>query len=231
MKGVTMSRRSARNQKYNAAVAEYRKLAKRADQRLVRLEKYSKRQKYSNVKEFAYARAMRDIRSWSGKDASRFNTKPPSNLNSLMAKINDIKNFLQSASSTIKPTADNAVYNQKGELIGGGIDLTYQKRAMTLNTKYGTDLSWENVGELFESALYRKLAKKYDSKTSVQIIGQLQSNEKNVVKSFKAKKPISVHVDFTDSSGKKQADEILEEKVNKTLIYYKKDINSLFDSL
>lgn len=217
-----MSRRKARNAKYAAAVAEYRKLAKRADQRLVRLERYSQQEKYANVTQYAYAKAMRDIRSWSGKDATRFNTKPPKNLNSLMAKINDIKGFLQSASSTIKPTADNAVYNEKGQIVGGGIDLTYQKRADTLNQRYGTGVTWENVGSIFESTLYRKLAKKYESKTAVRIIGKLQGDDKKIQKALADKKSYNVRI---------KGEAPLEEAVNKTLRYYKKDITSLYKSL
>ena len=217
-----MSRRKARNAKYNAAVAEYRKLAKRADQRLVRLERYSNQEKYANVTQYAYAKAMRDIRSWSGKDATRFNTKPPKNLNSLMAKINDIKGFLQSASSTIKPTADNAVYNEKGQIVGGGIDLTYQKRADTLNQRFGTNVTWENVGSIFESTLYRKLAKKYESKTAVRIIGKLQGDEKKITRAIDNKKAFNVRI---------KGEKPLEEAVNKTLRYYKKDITSLYKSL
>lgn len=217
-----MSRRKARNAKYAAAVAEYRKLAKRADQRLVRLERYSQQEKYANVTQYAYAKAMRDIRSWSGKDATRFNTKPPKNLNSLMAKINDIKGFLQSASSTIKPTADNAVYNEKGQIVGGGIDLTYQKRADTLNQRFGTNVTWENVGSIFESTLYRKLAKKYESKTAVRIIGKLQGDDKKIQKAINDKKSYNVRI---------KGEKPLEEAVNKTLRYYKKDITSLYKSL
>lgn len=217
-----MSRRKARNAKYAAAVAEYRKLAKRADQRLVRLERYSQQEKYANVTQYAYAKAMRDIRSWSGKDATRFNTKPPANLNSLMAKINDIKGFLQSASSTIKPTADNAVYNEKGQIVGGGIDLTYQKRADTLNQRFGTNVTWENVGSIFESTLYRKLAKKYESKTAVRIIGKLQGDDKKIQRAINDKKSYNVRI---------KGEKPLEEAVNKTLRYYKKDITSLYKSL
>ena len=230
-----MSKKSTRDAKHAALVREYRKLAKRADQRLVRLERYAKEPKYKNILKFAYAKAMRDIRSWSGENATRFNTKPPSNLQSLQGKINDIKSFLSAASSSIKPTKDNAIYRDIGgvkTLVGGGIDLTYQKRAQTLNARYGTNVTWENVGELFESGLYKKLASKYAaSKTAVRIIGQLQANEKQIKSAIKHHKPVSVHVDFTDESGQQHSDQILEEQVNKTLRYYKKDITSLYKSL
>ena len=223
--GSRQTKKQARDAKYNALVKEYRKLAKRADQRLVRLERYAQQDKYKNVKKYAYARAMRDIRSWSGskEGANRFNIKPPSNINSLMGRINDIKTFLHSASSSIKPTMDNAVYNSEGQLIGGGIDLTYQKRAATLNERYGTDVTWENIGQLFESQLFRKLDKKYkSSKTAVRIIGKLQKDEKSIIKAFDDKKSFNVRI---------EGEKPLEEAVNKTLRYYKKDINSLFGAL
>ena len=217
-----MSKRSQRNAKYASLVKEYRKLAKRADQRLVRLERYSQREKYANITQYAYAKAMRDIKSWSGAQAKRFNTSPPKNINSLMGKINDIKKFLQSASSSIKPTQDNAVRDSLGRIIGGGIDLTYQKRADTLNRKYGTNVTWENVGSIFDSTLYRKLSKKYSSKTAVRIIGTLQKNEGQVVKAFDNRKAFNVKI---------AGEGPLQDAVNKTLRYYKKDISSLYGAL
>lgn len=211
---------------YKALEKEYRKLAKRADQRLVRLERYAKRPKYKEVLTFAYARAMRDIRAWSGENANRFNTKPPSNTNQLKAKINDIKYFLQAASSSIKPTKDNAVYNERGEIISGGIELTYQKRAETLNEKYkdeGLNVTWKNIGDLFNSPLYRKMLNKYKSSDqAVRIIGTLQKSERKVLNAFKDKKKINVHI---------EGEEPLQDAVNQALRYYRKDIKSLYKNL
>lgn len=220
-----MSRRKFRQQKYAALVKEYRKLAKRADQRLLRLERYAQQPKYSNVTQFAYKKAMRDIRSWSGDNATRFNTKPPSHISKLQAKINDIKAFLGSASSSIRPTQDNVVRNDRGEIVGGGIDLTYQKRADTLNQRYGTNLTWENVGSIFESQLYRKLIKKYGaqaSKSIVRDIGKLQQNEKEIKRALTKKQPIRLTF---------KGEGPLQDEVNHILRYYKKDINSLYKTL
>lgn len=212
--------------KYNAALKEYRKLAKRADQRLVRLERYATEPRYENIKQYAYARAMRDIKSWSGERAKRFNTRPPSNYSELMGKINDIKWFLQAATSSIKPTKDNAVYDYvdgQKVLVGGGIDLTYQKRAATLNEKYGTNLTWENVGWMFESALYRKLAKKFnDSKTAVRVIGHIQKNEEEILKAYNKGKAYNVKI---------KGEKPLEEDVNYALQHYGKSIKSLYKLL
>lgn len=219
-----MAKQYRKTEKYNELVKEYRKLAKRADQRLVRLEHYEQLGgKYLNVTKFAYSKAMVDIRKWSGENAKRFNTKPPTSTISLQAKIKDIKEFLGSASSTIKPTKDNALYDLEGKIIGGGIELTYDKRADTLNRKFGKYLdhpfTWDNIQDFFESTLYKKLdAKGYDSATVVRAIGVIQKNEEQITEEIAAHKPSHVHVQ----------DMHVDEYVNKFLRYYKKDISKLF---
>lgn len=218
-----MAKQKSKTDKYEEYLKEYRKLAKRADQRLVRLEKYAAEDpKYKNVKQFAYKKAQVDIRKWSGQDATRFNTKPPASTVSLKAKIRDIKSFLQAPSSTLKPTKDNAVYNEEGELVGGGIQLTFDKRANTLNQKFGkyldTPFTWENIGDFFESALWKKLDKKFaDSGTTIKAIGKIQQNKKQVLQDLKDKKSSNLHVD----------DMILDKRVNRILRYYKKDLSKL----
>lgn len=162
---------------------EYRWLAKRADQRLVRLEKLAENPEYSGIKEYSYKRAMRDIRSWSGENAKRFNTKAPSNTNQLKAKIADIKRFLESASSTIGATAETK-----------GILKIYQERANTINEKYGTDFNWKDLAKLFESGLYKKIKndKDYDSNADFQTIANIKSNFKEVRKAIKEDREVNI---------------------------------------
>ena len=118
----------------------YKRIAKVADQRLVRLEQLSAQAGYGNAKQWAYARAMRDIESWSVEGARRFNTKAPSDLSALKAKINDIKSFLGSESST-----------------KSGITSVYQKRANTINERYGTNFQIDDLAKLFSDGLMKKL--------------------------------------------------------------------------
>jgi len=215
----TKTTRAPNTEKYKALEKEYRALAKRADQRLVRLEKYAQRTGYENIKQYAYARAMRDIKAWSGEGAKRFNTKAPLSTQGLMAKIKDIEYFLHAASSSLKPTYRN------GQLESPGIEATYQKRADTLNKKlapYGGNVTWENIGQLFESTLYRKLRKIYSSDTVVRTIAKLQGSEDDVLKAFDSKKAMNVRIE-------KEAP--IEDAVNHALRYYKKDIRSLYKSL
>lgn len=135
----------------------YRRIAKVADQRLVRLERLAEQEGYKNADQWAYRKAMRDISTWSGENAQRFNTKPPTNIRQLQAKINDIKSFLGSPSST-----------------KSGIKSVYQTRANSINENYGTKFSTADLEDLFSSSLWKKVdAKKYDSDTVMKAIGYI----------------------------------------------------------
>lgn len=157
------------NPEYQALVKEYRSLAKKADQRLVRLEKLSKQKGFENVTKFAYNRAMKDIKYWSGSEATRFNRDIPNNINSIRARINDVKHFLEDTKTSTKRD----------------IMKTFQNRANSINNKYGTDMKWNDLAGFFESKLWEKLAKEYGSKTAMKAIGEIQKNEKDIKKALK----------------------------------------------
>lgn len=165
---------------YTELVKEYRKLAKRADQRLVRLEVLSKSSKYENVLKYAYRLAVKNIESYgSVKNKPRFNTKPPENSNTLQAKINDIKHFLDSISSTKK-----------------GIVSVYEKRAEILNKKMelkeDDKFTWQELADFFQSKSYEKLAASFGSKTVFDTIGQIKKNLPEIAKAIKDNQKIKV---------------------------------------
>ena len=220
-----MAKQKRKTEKYNELYDEYKKLAKRADQRLVRIEQHAEAGDiYAGMINFAYRRAMVDIRKWSGENARRFNVKAPASTISLKAKIRDIKEFLESPSSSVKPTKDNLRKNKKGEVVAGGVQLTYDKRAKTLNERYGQYLdspfTWENIQEFFESSLWKKMDKRFaDSKTTLRAIGTIRKNKQQVAEEIAAHKPSHINVD----------DAIIDKRINHLLRYYKKDINKLFD--
>ena len=143
----------------------FKSLAKQADQRLVRLERYAEEPGFKNVTSWAYERAMRDIKE-NNPFARRFNqlagivkNKDGSlDINSLRGVINDLKTFLESPSSTKR-----------------GIQKVYQERANTINEKYGTSFSWEEMGRYFDRGIHEKYDKMLgDSKTKLRVIGILQ---------------------------------------------------------
>ena len=200
----------SKKQAYNDLVKEYRKLAKRADQRLVRLEKLSKEKGFKQVKQWAYKNAVTDALEWGANpEKPRFNIKPPKSTISLQAKIRDIQNFLE------KPTSTRT-----------GIINVYQSKADTLNKKYaeyGLNLNWSDVGTFFQSQLYKKLSKKYASGTVIKAIATIKQNEKSVLKNFQDHK--ASHVKTEDN------DMIINDAIKRMTAYYKDDVKKLLGQI
>lgn len=162
--------------RYNELVNEYKKLAKKADSRLRALEAYQHQKNFKTATKYAYARAQRDIKQWGGN--KRFNTKPPMTIAGVQAKINDIKTFLESPSSTKM-----------------GIISIYQKRANTLNEKFGTDFTWKEMGNFFESGTFEKISNMLGSKTAMKVIAQLQNSEQEVKEAIEKSADVNIKVD------------------------------------
>ena len=149
---------------YDALVKDYRTLAKAADTRLTRLEKYSTEEGLGHAIDYAYRRAMRDIQVWSGEDATRFNRKPPEGIANLKRKMQDIKTFLAMETTTKK-----------------GLQAVEQKRADTLNKRFGTNFTSKEIGKFFDSKLRKKMDDKVlDSNTMVKTIAVMRRN-KNII--------------------------------------------------
>ena len=141
----------------------YRRIAKQADQRLVRLEKLAQQEGYEGALTWSYSRASYDItRKWGGSaEKPRFNTKPPEDTNALKAKINDIQEFLQAPTSTKQ-----------------GIKAGYKKKAESFNKEHGTDIGWEDWAtylDRFGGDLYDK----YGSTVMNRVIKTVQSMAKS----------------------------------------------------
>lgn len=145
--------------------AVYRTLAKTADQRMVRLEKLAASGgPFATVTKWAYARAARDIKHWSGQtEKSRWNTKTPRTIGGLESKIEDIKTFLSAKTSTKQGIKD------------------YMNRTAETNRTYGTNFSWDNVGMFYSSKFYEELLKKYGSKVVTRAIAVIQKNKNQIM--------------------------------------------------
>ena len=120
--------------------AYYHRIAKVADQRLLRLEALEKLEGYGNANQWAYKRAMSDIQTWSGDTAKRFHTKAPASTKQLQAKINDIQTFLGSDSST-----------------KSGIDRIYKKRVKTINDNFDANFTVDEFKKLTDSSLWKRI--------------------------------------------------------------------------
>lgn len=179
---------------YIALRSEYVKLAKRADQRLVRLEQLETKPGFENVTKYAYAWAQKNLQRWSGKlEGSRFNAAIPSDIKSLEAKLHIVKQFLDMQTST-----------------KGGILKTYKKRADALNKKYGTNFTWQDLSKYFNSSIAERAAAKFGSKTALRVIGQMQKKSDEVINAIKSKSENTIMVSGTKNVKKKVA-EFLQE--------------------
>lgn len=149
---------------YNELMKEYRKLAKRADQRLVRLEELSKKQ--PSVLDWAYKKAAYDAQVWAGKKSEkpRFNVKPPSTERGLQKKIADIKNFLDMKTST-----------------RAGIKSVESKRVDSINERFGTDFSLKDWEQLHQSGVYANAIEKYGFYTATEALGKIEKDAEELI--------------------------------------------------
>lgn len=193
---------------YNALAKEARKLAKRANQRMVRLERYSERQGYKGILKYSYENAQKDIKALYGKSGSKLRftenqklipmndgTKDitgadlyKANVSALKNKIKAMNTFLNAVSSTLNPI------KQGKEIIKPGIRQVYDKRTNTINERflkeYGLELTQEDLRRFFESKKQAKLEKLVGSDQMFTVAAvikknNLASNKRELQKFFK----------------------------------------------
>lgn len=155
---------SGKSEAYKELYAEYRQLAKRADQRIVRLEKLSQETGFKTATDWAYRKATKAAQDYSKGQSTRFNTAPPDNYQQLQAKINAINEFLESPSSTKK-----------------GIVSIYKSKADTLNAKYGTDFSWQQLAKFWISGEGDRLKSRFGSATMMAAIATIQKSDQELI--------------------------------------------------
>ena len=166
---------------WKAIAAESRKLAKRANQRLVRLEQYSKREGLSSITKYAYAKAQEYIKSNLGigsKGKGRFKEHVKifdvndgskqltgqalykANVMIQRQRIKAMEEFLAAESSTLGQSRAGA------KTIG--IKKIYENRAQTITDKYldryGLEMTENDLKRFFDSKKQAKLEKIVGSK-------------------------------------------------------------------
>ena len=181
---------------------QYKKLAKRANMRLLRLEKRAG----SNpaLLDWAYAHAQEDIRKWRGSGKHRYpsTVKQDAPISQLQARIADVEKFLEMETSTIS-----------------GVKRVDEKRVDTINNKYGTDFTASDFQQFARSGMLDKMKAQYGSKTMWKAIGQIRKNMDTLVKQMKQHKAREIIVDEDDPILQATVDEILSSRrYGKTLI-------------
>ena len=199
----------------------YRKLAKRADQRLVRLEKYGEKRKY--VLDWAYKKAAYEASLYAGekKEKPRFNIKPPKSDKSLMRKIAAMQNFLDMKTSTKK-----------------GIKEVDAKRLETLNDKFSKldsefgDIPLDDWLMLHESGVFKRVDDIYGFYTTMEAIGSIQNSKEKIKKWIKdaedENKTIDeIKSDISEKIKKEGYAQKLEKAIDQILTKEGLDLNKL----
>lgn len=199
-------------EEWQALAKEYRKLAKRANQRMVRIERYAERPGYKALKNYAYKGAQQDIAHlYPGKEGEKLrytetarmvkverdgfeltgDDKIKANISSLRSKIASIEHFLGSKTSTI---AD--IKNPKTGEVQTGYITSQDKRANTLNDRlreiYGfeANLTADDLRRFFASKKQAKLQNLVGSDQMFVVLAtlrdnNLESNKRSMQKFFK----------------------------------------------
>jgi len=162
---------------YNEMLAEFRALAKRADQRLVRLEQRGQ----TNLS--AYRSAAKTITARHGAGAVlRFNRGPSKDTRVLAGQINEVKHFLSMKESTRIGQRE-----------------IWEKTAATLKDRYGLNtMSGGQIKQIFDGALWEKLNARFGSATAVKVLACIQKNDGQMKQVFADLAEKHVYLDTTD---------------------------------
>lgn len=153
----------ANSKEYQNLKKEYVKLAKRADQRLVRLERRFKTA--PELEGMAYKRAVFDIFKLTAIGGyPRFNRAIPKDIKHLRRALKNVERFLGAVTSTWQG------FKRK--------DL--QKRVDTLNSKYNTNYSSEDLQRLGSSGLIDRFKNKGGSETGMKALGFVQRKKEEL---------------------------------------------------
>lgn len=165
-------------EEYASMYADFRVLAKKADDRMRSLRALSYQENYHGVLSYAYARAQKDIREQTGKKGSnlRFSSNVPTTIKGLASYTKDVERFMNAETSTKH-----------------GIINVYKRRTETINIKYGrvdgakslkakkikgwTDLKWQDLANYYEKENATKLDSKLGSATQLKVLGRFKRLE------------------------------------------------------
>lgn len=185
----------------------YIRLAKAVDQRLIRIEDLSGLRGAPPVPgyEYAYKYAYRKAIEALPGDQIRFNaTIPKAGTFEWRERVNAMRNFLSAPSST-----------------KSGIKKTFINKAKTINEKYGTNFSGEELAEFFNKGDWDKLYRDYGSDTIFVAIGKIQQIDD------KLKKGLDNVKDISSGPEDEAALQILRQRNLKLYKSYSKDERAL----
>lgn len=178
---------------------QYKRLAHTANLRMDKLRELSKESGFQGVTKMSMAKLQHSARvrgflTESGR-LSEAIPKINGNINQseLKIRIKELQYFLT------RPTSTKT-----------GIIEINQKKADTINERYGTDFTWQDIETYFESGFAEKADSKYGSKTALRALGVIQKNKDTVRKQMQQHRKKVVIAD--DSQLQKSVDKALKDK-------------------
>lgn len=148
---------------------EYKRLADRADKRLLRLERLAVTESdtYGNVLAYAYKVAQKQTKYWSGDlEKPRYARDTPTSDKELKKKIKDIQKFLEMPTSTKT-----------------GIIKVYKDKADALNKKFETNFTWEDWARFGIRGYWDRQDGKFTYNELIKV-AKIQKTEGNIVKAY-----------------------------------------------
>lgn len=133
---------------------EVKPMLAKANMMLLNLETLSKQEGFEGVDDFAYRVALKNIRNIRGEEYKRFNI--PKNIHQLEKTKRALETFLGSTTSSKK-----------------GIVSVYEQNAATLNAKFGSNYSWQQMGAFLKAAGFEDLKKEFDSETAIIMLKEM----------------------------------------------------------
>ena len=187
-------------------LADYGKLTRLANDRLREIEKRATTDGLTSLTEYAYKRAVHDLQG-----ATRFASKDKIenlNYNAIVKRMNDMRRFLRSKSSTTR-----------------GVKTMYSQNAKRFNQKYGTNFTQSQLAKFFnkDTGLYEKIKSKnpdWGSETVMKAIAQIRQNKDKVLEQMEEEN--QKHIDTDSVKVNEVIDELLTE--------YGDDVKELLES-
>ena len=138
--------------------AEVKPMLQEANMKLLNIEMLAKQEGFEGIKDFAYYNAMRDIRKIRGEEYKRFNI--PKNTHQLEKVKRSLESFLGATTSTKK-----------------GIISVYEQNAASLNAKFGSNFTWQEMGSFLRAAGFEQIKADYDSETAIIMLKAIFQNK------------------------------------------------------
>ena len=188
-------------------LADYAKLTRLANDRLREIEKRSTTDGLTFLTEYAYKRAVHDLQG-----ATRFASKEKIenlNYNAIVKRMNDMRRFLRSKSSTTR-----------------GVRSMYSQNAKRFNAKYGTNFTQLQLAKFFnkDTGLYEKIKAKnmdWGSETVMKAIATMMNDKKKVLQ--KMREENENHLDIENAV-------IVNEVIDTLISEYGDDVKELLES-